>query len=192
MPGGYVDAGEDPRLAAAREAEEEAGITVEVGNVVEVFANPPDEGGALFLLYAARWVDGEPKPGDDADDAGFFRRDELPELAFGSTAAAIARWQPEDPPGPQADRRALAVAHYNAAWELIDLPERSGEQVRDMLALACASRALWADIGTEENAVIADWLVAHAASLAGFGQKFEIRKGSADHEKGIAFLHCLL
>src|SRR3954447_26395381 len=92
LPGGWVDVGQDPREAAAREAMEEAGVTVEVGAVVDVFLNPPDDGGALFLLYAARWVDGEPVAGDDADAAGFFRRDALPPLAFASTAAAVARW----------------------------------------------------------------------------------------------------
>ena len=96
LPGGYVDAGEDPRLAAAREAEEEAGVSVEVGEVVDVFANPPEDGGALFVLYAARWLHGEPQPGDDADAAQFFGRAALPPLAFASTAAAVSRW-PEPP-----------------------------------------------------------------------------------------------
>ena len=89
LPGGYVDAGEDPRLAAAREAAEEAGVTVEVGRVLDVFANPPDDGGSLFVLFAARWLEGEARPGDDADDAAFFRRGDLPPLAFSSTAAAV-------------------------------------------------------------------------------------------------------
>src|SRR3954454_13096285 len=46
LPGGFVDAGEDPRVAAAREAEEEAGVAVEVGEVIDLFANPPEDGGA--------------------------------------------------------------------------------------------------------------------------------------------------
>jgi 8-oxo-dGTP diphosphatase len=92
LPGGYVDIGEDPRLAAAREAAEEAGVTVEVGRVLDVFANPPDDGGALFVLYAARWVSGDARPGDDADDAAFFRRTALPPLAFASTSAAVELW----------------------------------------------------------------------------------------------------
>src|SRR5438270_2963018 len=53
LPGGYLDAGEDPRVAAAREATEEAGVQVRVGDVIDVFANPPADGGAIFLLYAA-------------------------------------------------------------------------------------------------------------------------------------------
>jgi 8-oxo-dGTP diphosphatase len=96
LPGGFVDAGEDPRAAAARETLEEAGVEVSVGEVVEVFANPPAEGGAIFILYAAEWRSGEPAHGDDSDGAAFFGRDELPLLAFASTATAVARW-----PAPQ-------------------------------------------------------------------------------------------
>lgn len=92
LPGGFVDAGHDPREAAAREALEEAGVTVEVGEIVEVFLNSSEDGGALFLLYAATWIGGEPTAGDDADDAGFFSRDALPPLAFASTEVAVSRW----------------------------------------------------------------------------------------------------
>src|SRR3954454_4552898 len=92
LPGGFVDAGHDPRDAAAREALEEAGVTVEVGAILEVFLNPPEDGGALFLLYAGTWVAGEPVAGDDADEAAFFGRDEVPPLAFASTQTAVARW----------------------------------------------------------------------------------------------------
>jgi ADP-ribose pyrophosphatase YjhB (NUDIX family) len=92
LPGGWVDAGQDPREAAAREALEEAGIVVEVGEIVDAFLNPPADGGALFLLFRGQWVSGEAIAGDDADDAGFFTRDDLPPLAFASTDAAVAHW----------------------------------------------------------------------------------------------------
>jgi 8-oxo-dGTP diphosphatase len=92
VPGGYLDIGEDPRRAAAREVAEEAAIAVEVGDVLDVFTNPPEEGSTLFVLFHGRWVSGEPAAGDDADDAAFFGRDELPPLAFSSTAAAVAGW----------------------------------------------------------------------------------------------------
>jgi ADP-ribose pyrophosphatase YjhB (NUDIX family) len=92
VPGGYVDIGRDPRAEAAREVMEEAHVVVDVGAVVDVFKNPPEEGNTIFVLYAARWVSGEPEPGDDADEAGFFAPDELPPLTFASTHAAIAGW----------------------------------------------------------------------------------------------------
>lgn len=92
LPGGYLDAGEDPRTGAAREALEEAGVVVSVGEVTDVFANPPADGGAVFVLFAAAYVSGEPEPGDDADAAAFFGRDELPPLAFASTETVVRRW----------------------------------------------------------------------------------------------------
>lgn len=92
LPGGYLDVGEHPRTAAAREAAEEAGVEVEVGSVIDVFANPAEEGGAVFVLFAASWRGGEPAAGDDADAAQFFARDALPDVAFASTAHAIERW----------------------------------------------------------------------------------------------------
>lgn len=95
VPGGFLDIGEDPRVAAAREAEEEASVQVRVTRVLDVFANPPDEGGAVFVLFGADWIAGEPSPGDDADDARFFGRDELPPLAFMSTAHVVERWTSE-------------------------------------------------------------------------------------------------
>lgn len=92
LPGGWVDVGQDPREAAAREVLEEAGVIVDVGDIVDAFLNPPADGGAVFLLFNARWRSGEPTAADDAADAGFFRRGELPPLAFASTRAAISRW----------------------------------------------------------------------------------------------------
>ena len=67
------------------------------------------------------------------------------------------------------DHRALAVGYFNGTWELIDLPSRTPEQDRDMLASALASRQHWGEAeGTAENLAIADWQVAHVASLAGW------------------------
>ncbi len=92
LPAGFVDQGEDPRETATREALEETGLVVLVGNVLDVFFNPPGQGGAsIFILYGAERVSGELRAGDDADAAGFFALDQLPELAFASTLAAVSR-----------------------------------------------------------------------------------------------------
>jgi hypothetical protein len=68
------------------------------------------------------------------------------------------------------DHRALAAHYFNASWQLIDLAHQTPEQDRDMLATAAASRQHWIDAGgSPENLAVADWQVAHAASLAGLG-----------------------
>lgn len=76
---------------------------------------------------------------------------------------------PADDAGAQAAsaHRAFATAAFNAAWELIDLPERTPEQDRRMLTLAFAARWHWGEVGTDDNVAISDWQVAHVASLAG-------------------------
>ncbi len=92
LPAGFVDQGEDPKETAAREALEETGLVVTITDVLDVFHNPPGAGGAsVFILYRAQVTGGRLLAGDDAADAGFFALGQLPELAFASTKAAVAR-----------------------------------------------------------------------------------------------------
>ncbi|MDX1686881.1 MAG: NUDIX domain-containing protein [Candidatus Promineifilaceae bacterium] len=91
IPAGFLDRGEDPEVVAVREAREETGLRVEIDDLVDVYYNPPSpEGGAsVFILYRARLLGGELEAGDDADAAGFFSPDDLPEIAFDSTYDAV-------------------------------------------------------------------------------------------------------
>jgi len=90
LPSGYLDQGEDPQETAVREAFEETNLHVEIDGLLDVYHNPPAQGGAsIFILYRARLLGGEPRAGDDADAVGFFALDDLPELAFTSTFEAI-------------------------------------------------------------------------------------------------------
>ena len=90
IPAGYLDQGEDPQATAVREALEETGLEVAIEGLVDVYHNPPGQGGAsIFILYRARRLGGALRPGDDADGVDFFNLDALPELAFTSTHAAI-------------------------------------------------------------------------------------------------------
>ena len=65
--------------------------------------------------------------------------------------------------------RALARQLFNRTWQLIDAADRTPEQNRMMLVTACAAYFHWDAIGTEENRAIADWQIAHVASLLGYG-----------------------
>lgn len=91
LPAGYLDQGEDPKVTAVRELLEETGLHVEIERLIDVYHNPPEQGGAsIFILYEGRVSGGEIKAGDDVDAAAFFSLDNLPDVAFASTRAAIA------------------------------------------------------------------------------------------------------
>ena len=86
LPAGFVDAEEDPAEAAARECLEETGLTVRVTRVLEIVAGREHPRGANFIIvYAAEVESGNLLAGDDADEAGWFARTELPPLAFKAT-----------------------------------------------------------------------------------------------------------
>lgn len=91
VPAGFLDHGDDPKATAEREALEETGLQVKVTDLIDVYFNPPTpEGGAsLFILYKAELLGGVLQAGDDADAAGFFAMDDLPDIAFTSTRHAI-------------------------------------------------------------------------------------------------------
>ena len=91
LPAGFVDAGEDPRAAAAREALEETGLQVEVGQVIDVYPGSGGQGASFFIAFQARVVGGRLQAADDAVDAGFFAATDFPELAFASTQDAAAK-----------------------------------------------------------------------------------------------------
>ena len=90
IPAGFIDHGEDPQETAVREALEETNLHVEIESLIDVYQNPPGQGGAsLFIMYQARLLGGTLQAGDDADAAAFFSPDDLPDIAFASTRIAI-------------------------------------------------------------------------------------------------------
>jgi ADP-ribose pyrophosphatase YjhB (NUDIX family) len=90
LPAGFVDAGEDPALAARRECQEETGLVVGVGEVLEVVAGREHERGADFIIvYRAEVIAGKAVPGDDADAVEWFPMSALPPLAFRATERVL-------------------------------------------------------------------------------------------------------
>jgi 8-oxo-dGTP diphosphatase len=90
LPAGFVNGGEDPAVAAARECVEETGLSVRVTSVLEIIPGREHERGADFVIvYHAEFISGELAAADDADGAEWFARDALPPLAFRATKQVL-------------------------------------------------------------------------------------------------------
>ncbi|MDJ0926784.1 MAG: NUDIX hydrolase [Gammaproteobacteria bacterium] len=97
LPGGFVNIDEDLEDAARRELHEETGL--HAGDLVQLqtFGRPDRDPRervitVVFLGMLAAADSSEPRAGDDADEAGWFNLDALPELAFDhAEIVAVAR-----------------------------------------------------------------------------------------------------
>ena len=86
LPAGFVNAGEDPAEAAYRECLEETNLKTRATRILGIYAEKEHDGGADFIIvYCAEVVNGNLFAADDAADAAWFARDNLPELAFEAT-----------------------------------------------------------------------------------------------------------
>jgi 8-oxo-dGTP pyrophosphatase MutT (NUDIX family) len=82
---GIIDPGEQPAVAAAREAAEEAGVRIaverlaSVGVTRHVVYENGDQAQYLDLTFECRYLDGDPRPVDgEALEVGWFAVDALP------------------------------------------------------------------------------------------------------------------
>jgi ADP-ribose pyrophosphatase YjhB (NUDIX family) len=97
FPGGAVELGESLCEAARREAWEETGLQVEIGEVATVIDNMVhDETGRIryhyvIVDYLARPIGGALQPGTDVRDARWFSLAELDGLEMTEKAGQLAR-----------------------------------------------------------------------------------------------------
>jgi len=97
VPGGVLELGEKLRVGAAREALEETGLTVEVGEVLDVFDSIfPDANGRTqyhFVLidFLCRPLAGEARAGSDVSEVKWVNANELAELNLRDSIAEVVR-----------------------------------------------------------------------------------------------------
>ncbi len=99
FPGGKVEFGESLKGAAKREVLEEAGLDVNVEEQIdraEIHQGHETAGVSAYhyvlIVFAGRYVGGEPNAGDDASEARWFRAGELQSVeTTPDTARILAR-----------------------------------------------------------------------------------------------------
>lgn len=72
LPGGRIEPGERATDAALRELGEETGVEAEITGLLDVIDGLFPGRHYLLVDYAARWVSGEPRAGDDAAEVRWF------------------------------------------------------------------------------------------------------------------------
>jgi 8-oxo-dGTP diphosphatase len=85
LPGGFVEVGEHPRDAIAREAREELGVEVEVEErpmLLAVHTYGADREYVLAIAFRAHIVSGEPDPADDVAELRWVSEAEIDSLDF--------------------------------------------------------------------------------------------------------------
>ncbi len=95
FPGGFMEIDETVEQCAVRECAEEVGVEVRLGAILGVYSRPaPYSPGIVSIVYRGRVTRGEVRVGQEALEARWFRREEIPwdDLAYETTRWALRDW----------------------------------------------------------------------------------------------------
>ncbi len=130
--GGSMEPDESPQDCARREADEEAGVTVGLGDILAVLGGPEyrivypngDETSYVSTVFDATVLSGTPRPdGDETSEVAWWEPDELPLEEMSAFTRALLRdvgVLPPDRPSPQAppaEADNAVMRHYEAVRE---------------------------------------------------------------------------
>lgn len=92
FPAGFMEVDETPQEGAQREAEEEVGVSVEIGPLLGLYSRPGP--GILLIVFRGRVPADMPRAGRESLEVRWFGADEIPwsELAFDTTEWALRDW----------------------------------------------------------------------------------------------------
>ena len=94
FPSGFVDAGEDVREAAVREAFEETAIPVEIERLLGVYQETGSR--VVYIAFAARAGAGDPVPDAESMEVRFFPTANCPRSPSPTTARSLGRREGRD------------------------------------------------------------------------------------------------
>jgi 8-oxo-dGTP diphosphatase len=84
LPAGFMEYDESPEGCAIREIKEELNVDIKLNGLFGVYSGKDDpRTHAILIMYWAKVIGGELKPGDDAEEIKFFAKNEVPpNIAF--------------------------------------------------------------------------------------------------------------
>jgi len=80
LPGGLINSGEDPRTAARREAKEETGVEVKIGELLDIRTSSEDKPGIHFF-FRGKVIEGN-KNGSWEGEPEFVDKEEISEKVW--------------------------------------------------------------------------------------------------------------